>query len=96
MGISVEIYTKRNCAYCQRARDLLRIKGVDFVEHDITDDALMAEEMRHRSQHQAVPVIFVNDELVGGCTELFDLDERGLLDKMLGLGFPFGATFQPA
>ena len=25
-----------------------------------------------------------------------DLDERGLLDKMLGLGFPFGATFQPA
>ena len=96
MEIKVEIYTRRNCAYCQRAKDLLRIKGVDFVEHDITNDPLMAAEMRHRSQRQAVPVIFVNDELVGGCTELFDLDERGVLDKMLGLGFPFGATFQPA
>ncbi len=95
MGISVEIYTKRNCAYCQRAKDLLRIKGVDFAEHDITNDLLMAAEMRHRSQRQAVPVIFVNDDLLGGCTELFDLDERGVLDDLLGLGFPFGATFQP-
>jgi hypothetical protein len=38
----------------------------------------------------------VNDDLLGGCVELFDLDERGVLDHMLGLDFPFDATFQPA
>jgi len=96
MGISVEIYTKRHCAYCQRAKDLLRIKGVDFVEHDITNDLLKAAEMRQRSQRQAVPEIFVNNALVGGCPELFDLDERGVLDGILGLDFPPGTTFQPA
>ena len=96
MGISVEIYTKRNCAYCQRAKDLLRIKGVAFVEHDITNDLLKASEMRQRSQRHTVPEIFVNNALIGGCPELFDLDEQGVLDSMLGFDFPPGATFQPA
>jgi len=96
METRVEIYTRHNCAHCRRAKELLHIKGVAFAEHDITNDPLMASEMRHRSQRQVVPVIFINDDLIGGCDELFDLDERGVLDDMLGLGFPFGATFQPA
>lgn len=96
MKTRVEIYTKRNCAYCQRAKDLLRIKGVYFIEYDITDEPLLAAEMRQRSQRQAVPAILVDDVLIGDCPELFDLDERGLLDRMLGLGCPPGATLQPA
>ena len=96
MSIEVEIYTKSNCAYCRRAKELLRIKGVDFVEYDITNEQLLAAEMRLRSQRQGVPEIFVNDVPIGGCSDLFDLDERGQLDVMLGLAQPFGATFQPA
>ena len=96
MKVIVEIYTRQNCVYCRRAKELLRIKGVDFAEYDITNDQLMAAEMRHRSQRQVVPVILVNDDLLGGCDELFDLDERDVLDHMLGLDFPFNATFQPA
>ena len=96
MAIKVEIYTRSDCAYCRRAKELLRIKGVDFVEHDITNDLLLAAEMRLRSQRQDVPGIFVNDVPIGGCSELFDLDERGRLDGMLGLDLPFGETFQTA
>jgi glutaredoxin 3 len=94
MAIKVEIYTRRNCAYCRRAKELLRIKGVGFVEYDITNDHLLAAEMQLRSQRQDAPGIFVNDALIGGCSELFDLDERDLLDNMLGLGLPFDASFQ--
>jgi len=96
MRTKVEIYTKRNCSYCQRAKELLRIKGVNFVEYDITDDLLLAAEMRQRSQRQTVPAILFDDILIGDCPELFDLDERGVLDRMLGLGDPPGAIFQPA
>jgi len=96
MAIKVEIYTRINCVYCRRAKELLCIKGVDFVEHDITNDLLLAAEMRLRSQREAVPQIFVNDVLIGGCSELFDLDERGRLDRMLGLDIPYGPTFQTA
>ena len=85
MSVKIELYTKVYCAYCQRAKDLLRIKGMDFVEYDITDDQLKAVEMQQRSQRQTMPGIFINDAPIGGCTELFELDERGDLDPLLGL-----------
>lgn len=85
MSVKIEIYTKAYCAYCQRAKELLRIKGMNFVEHDITADPLKAAEMKQRSQQQRVPGIFINDAPIGGCLELFDLDERGDLDALFGL-----------
>lgn len=84
MSMKIEVYTKLYCAYCQRAKELLRIKGMDFIEYDITDDQLKAAEMQLRSQRQTVPGVFINDTLIGGCRELFDLDEQGELDVLLG------------
>ena len=85
MSIKIEIYTRTYCAYCQRAKELLRIKGIDFIEHDITDDRHMAAEMQLRSQQHTVPGILINDTPIGGCSELFSLDEQGALDVLLGL-----------
>ncbi len=50
MSIKIEIYTKLYCAYCDRAKELLRIKGVNFVEYDITDDQHKAAEMQQRAR----------------------------------------------
>lgn len=85
MNVKIELYTKLYCAYCQRAKELLRIKGMAFVEYDITDDQLRAVEMQQRSQRLTMPGIFINDTPIGGCAELFDLDEKGDLDSLLGL-----------
>lgn len=88
MSVKIEIYTKAYCAYCQRAKELLRIKGMNFVEYDITDDRHKTVEMQQHSQQQTIPEIFINGALIGGCVELFDLDERGALDAMVGLESP--------
>jgi len=90
----IEIYTKTYCAFCQRAKELLRIKGVEFIEYDITDDQLKAAEMQQRSLQETLPGIFINDAPVGGCTELFELDERGVLDTLLGLKPALGESLQ--
>ncbi len=82
----IEIYTKSYCPYCQRAKELLRIKGVEFVEYDVTGDPAKEEEMRTRSGRATVPEIFIANTLIGGCSELFDLDESGELDRLLDLG----------
>lgn len=87
---SVEVYTKSYCPYCWRAKELLRIKGVGFQEYDITDDPTKAREMRERSGRETVPEIFIDGELVGGCAELFELDEQGLLDDRLAIRKPGG------
>ena len=94
MNIKIEIYTKLYCVYCERAKELLRIKGVNFVEYDITNDSLKAAEMQQRGQNQQVPGIFINDTLIGGCIELFDLNERGDLDSLLGAALIPGESFQ--
>jgi glutaredoxin 3 len=83
---TVEIYTKHYCPYCQRAKDLLRLKNVSFIEYDITEDLPRAREMQERSGRTTVPEIFINGELLGGCDDLFTLEEQGLLDRILGRG----------
>jgi glutaredoxin 3 len=85
MSVKIEIYTKVYCAYCQRAKELLRIKGVSFVEYDITDDELKAAEMQQRSRRKTLPGIFIDNAPIGDCVDLFDLDEKGDLDALLGL-----------
>lgn len=82
---NVEIYTKSYCPYCQRAKELLRIKGMPFVERDITSDPAGEREMQARTGRDTVPAIFVDGVLLGGCAELFDLDERDELDPILDL-----------
>ncbi|HEY7744999.1 MAG TPA: glutaredoxin 3 [Desulfuromonadales bacterium] len=81
----IEIYTKSYCPFCQRAKELLRIKGVRFIENDVTTDPLREREMQERSGRTTVPEIFVDDILLGGCDDLFELDEKGELDRLLGL-----------
>ena len=79
----IEIYTKSYCSYCHRAKELLRQKGVRFIEYDVTDDPDREQEMRERSGRMTVPEIFIDDALVGGCDNLFALDKQGSLDRML-------------
>ncbi len=94
MHVQIEIYTKSFCSYCQRAKDLLRIKGVAFTEYDITADAEKAAEMHRRSAQRTVPGIFINNEPIGGCSELFALDEQGKLNPLLGLIISPAESFQ--
>jgi len=81
----IEIYIKDYCPFCHRAKDLLRVKGADFIEYDVTTDTIKEEEMRQRSGRTTVPEIFVDDQLVGGCDDLFDLEAAGELEARLGL-----------
>ncbi len=79
----VTIYTWTVCPYCDRAKALLKSKGVDYKEINLDgkDDELNA--LRERTGMRTVPQIFIGDELVGGYTDLAALDASGELDKKL-------------
>lgn len=79
----IEIYTKTYCPYCHRAKELLKIKGVEFTEHEISENPAREAEMRQRSGRTTVPQIFINDQPIGGCDDLFNLDEKGELNSLL-------------
>ena len=53
----VTIYTRPDCAQSQRAKAVLRQKGVYFVEHDITTDPQAREEMERQFHTTETPII---------------------------------------
>ena len=84
---SVEIYTQQYCSYCRWAKELLSRKGVDFREIDVTGDVQARQTMTERAHGRgSVPQIFIGAAHVGGCDELYALEDAGKLDGLLGQG----------
>lgn len=83
---TVEVYTKRNCVYCDRAKSLLTEKGVSFEEIPVSEDPSRFDEMVDRSGgRRTAPQIFIDDEAIGGYEELRTLNEEGELDELLAV-----------
>ena len=79
----VEIYTKFTCFFCARAKALLDQKGVKYNEIKIDVEPERRAEMIERSGGTTVPQIFINNQVVGGCDDLFMLHSQGKLDDLL-------------
>ncbi len=80
----VEIYTTAYCSYCQWAKELLKRKGVDFKEISVDGDREARAAMTARANgKRTVPQIFIGDTHVGGCDELYALEDAGKLDGLL-------------
>ena len=80
----VTIYTKPWCPYCVAAKELLNEKGVSFTEIDIMGKADKRDEMLAKARGRStVPQIFIGDRHVGGCDDLYALNSRGELDRLL-------------
>ena len=81
---AVEIYTIRYCPYCQEAKELLSRKGVVFHEIDASGDRDVRKQMIERANGSSTfPQIFIGATHVGGCDDLYALDEAGKLDPLL-------------
>ena len=69
----IVIYTTAFCPYCHAAKDLLKRKGAAYEEIDVTGNP----EGRRRMTEKA------GGRHVGGCDDLYALDRRGELDRLL-------------
>jgi GrxC family glutaredoxin len=82
----IEIYTKQICPYCVRAKQLLDSKGVSYLEIPVDQDSKALEDMLSRSQgRRTVPEIFIDDRLIGGCDDLYALEQAGKLNAILNV-----------
>lgn len=80
----IEVYTKDYCPYCVKAMNLLRQKNVGFTEIDITHDAdKQAEMLTRAAPRRTVPQIFIKGVAIGGCDDLYALENEGKLAELL-------------
>lgn len=82
----VKIFTTPYCPFCLRAKELLKNKAVNFEEIDLSREPNKFDEMSRKSNGaRTVPQIFVDDTHIGDCDYIHELDNKGELDKVLGI-----------
>jgi glutaredoxin 3 len=64
------VWSKYNCPYCDQAKALLTQRGIAFEERKIGDGYTKEELLEAVPNARTVPQIFLNDQLIGGFTEL--------------------------
>ncbi|MCE3238153.1 MAG: grxC [Gammaproteobacteria bacterium] len=77
------LYTKENCSYCVKAKQLLTAKKLDYQEIRIDLNPDKRIEMERLSGRRTVPQIFINDQSIGGYDDLFVLSQSGQLTHLL-------------
>lgn len=69
--MKVEIYTKNNCIWCDRAKLLLDSKDIEFKEIDLSDDQKREQFYNSIGENvKTVPQIYINDLRIGGYQDL--------------------------
>lgn len=81
--IAIIIYTTQRCPYCVKAKALLDKKGVHYTEICVEDAAEREKMTQKAGGRTSVPQIFINDQHIGGCDDLYALEKSKQLDELL-------------
>ena len=69
--MNITVYTKSNCANCVSAKQLLKSKGLEYSERDLTNDPVkQAELFAAYPDARQMPQIFIDGQRVGGLAGL--------------------------
>ena len=76
--MKIEVYTTLYCPYCDAAKHLLKERGLEFEEIDVSDpEKKMA--LKQKTGWRTVPQIFIDGKMIGGYQELNEMDQAGKL-----------------
>lgn len=80
---TVIMYSTAYCPFCARARQLLEQKGIEYTDIRIDEQPEKRAEMIAKSGGHTVPQIFINGQAIGGCDDMYALEDQGRLDELL-------------
>ena len=69
----VEIYSKDNCPYCDKAKNLLEMKNMEYIEYKLDKDFSRDEILEWFPGVKTFPIITLDKKYIGGYNELYDL-----------------------
>jgi glutaredoxin 3 len=80
---AVTVYTTDPCSFCTRVKGVLKARGVEFVEVNLSKDPAGRMELVGRTGMMSFPQVVVGDRLLGGLSEVLAAAESGALDDLL-------------
>jgi len=81
--VKIIIYTTNYCPFCDAAKNLLKSLNIEFDEVDLTDNLEERLEISTKYNWRTVPLILINNKLIGGFDELNNLNNNGELESLL-------------
>jgi glutaredoxin 3 len=79
----VTVYTTEPCSFCARVKGLLKSRGVEYAEVNLSKDPEGRVELARKTGMMTFPQVIIDGELVGGFTEVQAAAESGRLDELL-------------
>lgn len=79
----VTVYTTEPCSFCARVKGLLRARGVEFSEVNLSKDPDGRVELAQRTGMMTFPQVIIDGQLLGGFSEVQAAAESGRLDELL-------------
>jgi glutaredoxin len=64
------VWSNIGCHFCEMAKTLLEQKGIEYEERNLAKDWKVQDLLEAVPNARSVPQIFINDEYIGGYTEL--------------------------
>jgi glutaredoxin len=64
------VWSKDQCPYCVQAKALLENRGIEYEERNVSKDWTKEQLLEAVPTARTLPQIFLDEELVGGFTEL--------------------------
>jgi len=64
------VWSKNNCPFCVQAKNLLKLKGIEFEERNINEEWTREQLLEAVPTARTLPQIFLDDNYIGGFTEL--------------------------
>ncbi len=79
----VILYTMDYCPYCERAKQLLTKRAVAYQEIRVAEDNDAEwDALYEKSQMRTMPQIFCDDKVIGGYSDLANLDAQDQLASL--------------
>lgn len=80
--MKITVWSKYDCPFCDKAKALLTMKGIEFEERKLGDGYTKEDLLEAVPTARSVPQIIINEQLIGGFTDL----EKYLEDTAGGFG----------
>ncbi|MBI5003195.1 glutathione S-transferase N-terminal domain-containing protein [Candidatus Woesearchaeota archaeon] len=68
--VKVIVYSTNSCPWCVKVKDFLKENKIDYIEHNVAEDAKALQNMEEKSGQRGVPVLDINGTIIVG----FDRD----------------------
>lgn len=68
--MKIEVYTKDNCIYCVKTKDLLKNHNYEFDEYKMGDTITRDQIVSTFPGWKTLPIIVIDGKFIGGFTDL--------------------------